>query len=279
MLIFSEIIPKSLGAAYWRQLAPAASRVLRWLIVVLSPFVWLCRFITRLVTPRNDDASVSRDEIAAMAALGAEQGVVAGHEAEILKNLLRFNGLHAEDVMTPRTVVVSFPETATVNDVMEARVPFSRLPIYAENRDHMTGYVLKDQVLERAASGAPESPLRELRRDVLAVDRRLSLPRLFDRLLTEREHLALVLDEYGGTAGVVTMEDVIETLLGLEIVDEADEADDMQNLARRRWAERAARMGIATGSARSAAGSGTQRDALVRFGTTGGEPPQTDRES
>ncbi|MDJ0786475.1 MAG: hemolysin family protein [Myxococcota bacterium] len=244
VLIFSEIIPKSLGAAYWRPLAPAAGRVLQAMIVLLGPLVWLCRFVTRLVTPEREDASMSRDELAAMAEIGAEQGVVEGQEAEILKSLLRFNDLLAEDVMTPRTVLVDFPETATVNDVIEARVPFSRLPVWEKDRDHVTGFVLKDDVLERGAAGALDTPLRELQRDILAVDRRLPLPRLFDRLLARREHLALVIDGYGGTAGVVTMEDVIETLLGLEIVDEADEDTDMQQLARRRWQERAARLGL-----------------------------------
>ena len=148
--------------------------------------------------------------------------------------------------MTPRTVLVDFPETATASDVIEAQVPFSRLPVYQGERDHVTGFVLKDDVLERGAAGAADTPLHELRRDILAVDRELPLPRLFDRLLARREHLALVHDEYGGIAGVVTMEDVIETLLGLEIVDEADENADMQQLARRRWEERAARLGLVT---------------------------------
>ncbi len=259
VLIFSEIIPKSLGAAYWRPLAPAACRVLQAMIVLLGPFVWLCRFITRLVTPDGEDASMSREELAAMAEIGAEQGVVEGHEAEILRSLLRFNDLHAEDVMTPRTVVVAFPETATVNDVIEAHVPFSRLPTYEGDLDQVTGFVLKDDVLERGAAGAVDTPLRELRRDILAVNSRLPLPRLFDRLLARREHLALVIDRYGGMAGVVTMEDVIETLLGLEIVDEADENTDMQQLARRRWEERAARLGVAPEPA-DAAGAATEGD-------------------
>ena len=273
VLIFSEIIPKSLGAAHWRGLAPLTARVLQVMIVVLGPFVWLCRFITRLVTPGSKKARISRDELAALADIGAEQGVVEGQEAEILKSLLRFNDLHAEDVMTPRTVVAAFPESATVNDVIEARVPFSRLPIYERDRDHVTGYVMKDDVLERGAAGAPETPLRELRRDILTVDSRLPLPRLFDRLLTRREHLAVAVDEYGGMAGVVTMEDVIETLLGLEIVDEADQNTDMQLLARQRWEERAARLGIVAEPAGADVDATQADEALPRAAAGGGPAP------
>ncbi len=244
ILVLSEIIPKTLGAVYWRELAPGTSRVLAVLIRVLIPFVWLSQWITRLIAPGSKSESVSRDELVALATLGAEQGVVQRREARILKNLMRFNELTAQDIMTPRTVLFAAPETSSVSALVERQPFFSRIPIYDDDLDQVTGYVLKDAVLERLSAGLPETKLLEIRREILAVPHKLSLPELFDRLLERREHIALVVGKFGGTAGVVTMEDVIETLLGLEIVDEVDENMDMQQVARERWAERAAKMGI-----------------------------------
>jgi CBS domain containing-hemolysin-like protein len=184
--------------------------------------------------------------MAAMAKLGHREGVLDADESRVLESLLRFRSLSVRDVMTPRTVVMSLPEETTVGEVVvdPARQRFSRIPIYHETPNAVTGYVLKDQVLLQAAEGSPDTPLRELRRELHVVPETLSLPRLFERLLARGEHIALAIDEFGGVAGVVTIEDVIETLLGLEIVDEADSVEDMQQLARDRWRQRAARLGL-----------------------------------
>ncbi|MDX1421183.1 MAG: hemolysin family protein [Rubricoccaceae bacterium] len=274
ILVLSEIIPKTLGAVYWRGLAPFVARMLGPLIWLLYPLVLLSQWLTKLIARGRKEGAVSREEFAALAEIGAEEGVFEEQEARILHNLLRFNALTARDVMTPRTVLVAFPETATVDAVLEEETPFSRLPIYDENRDRVTGYVLKDDVLAEVAADRHDTTLHDLCREILTVPPSLPLPRLFDRLLERREHIALVVGEFGGTEGVVSMEDVMETLLGLEIVDEADRTEDMQVLARRRWAERAAKLGLVPADP-DAAREVVQRkrDAVIKLGLTGGEPP------
>ena len=276
ILILSEIIPKTLGAVYWRSLAGPVARILRPLIWGLYPLVVLSQWITKLIARGKKEGDVSRDEVAALATIGEEQGVFGAQEARILRNLLRFNDLKAQDVMTPRTVLVSFPETTTVEEVASASLPFSRLPVYAENRDRITGFVLKDDVLAHVANDEHDTPLSALAREIMTVSGDLSLPRIFDRFLERREHIALVVGEYGGTQGIVTMEDVVETLLGLEIVDEADHTTDMQSLARERWRERAERLGlipIDESEASDLDQPPTEREAAIQYGLTGGGPP------
>ena len=244
ILVLSEVIPKTIGAVHWRALGPVVAQMLGPMIWVLSPLVWLCQLITGLVSRgKEDEPAVSREELIAMADIGELQGVIEADETRIVKNLMRFRGLTAKDVMTPRTVLVAFPESATAVQVTERDIPFSRIPVYDENPDQVTGYVLKDHVLQAVADDRHDQPLTALRREMLVVPARFPLPRVFDTLVSHREHVALVV-EHGGTEGIVTMEDVIETLLGLEIMDEMDETQNMRQLARRRWEERAARLGL-----------------------------------
>ncbi len=267
ILVLSEIIPKTLGAVFWRGLAPLVARMLKPLIYLLYPLVVMSQWFARLLTRGREKSDVSREELAALADIGAEEGVFGAREAGLFKSLLRFESLAASDVMTPRTVMVAFPEDATAQEVMEASRPFSRYPVFSEGRDHITGYVLLSDALTSVADDAHTTPLSELRRDLLTVPEGQSVLDVFERLLEDREHIALVVDQYGGTAGIVTMEDIIETLLGLEITDETDETDDMQALARDRWRARASRLGLVDEE---------ERDATIRLGLTGGPPPRTD---
>ena len=269
ILVISEIIPKTLGAVYWRKMAPAIGRILIPTIWHMWPLVKLSKGLTRLLSRKKRKVSVSREEFSALADLGHQEGVFEESESRILKNLLRFHSLRVRDIMTPRTVVFTLPETKTVGEVVQAysEFRFSRIPIYREMRDNVTGYVLKDEVLLRAAQGQDDQPLSELSREMLVVPEALPLPELFERLLDRLEHIALVVDEYGGMAGVVSMEDVVETLLGMEIVDEVDSVKDMQEMARQQWIKRARRLGlIAEDGAQSA-----EQEAALRFGLTGGE--------
>ena len=267
ILVLSEIIPKTLGAVYWRGLAPLVSRLLKPLIYLLYPLVLMSQWFAKLLTRGEPKGDVSREELAALADIGAEEGVFGDQEARLFKSLLRFESLKVSDVMTPRTVVVAFPETATVSELVDAGRPFSRYPIYKENHDDITGYVLLSDALSAVAADAHDTPLSSLRRDLVAVPERQSVLEAFDRLVEGRDHIALVVDEYGGTAGVATMEDVIETLLGLEITDETDKTEDMQVLARERWRRRAEQLGLV---------DDPDRDATIRLGLTGGEPPRTE---
>ena len=273
ILVLSEIIPKTIGASYWRELAPTAARVLRLLILALYPLVVLSQGITRLLQRGEKQASVSREEITALADLGHQEGVFEKEESRILKNLLRFSSLRVKGIMTPRTVLFAFPETTTVGEVLEGHdhLRFSRIPLYGQNRDDVTGYVLKDDLLLKAAQDEQALPLAALKRDMLVVPDTLPLPEFFERLLDQSEHIALVVDEYGGVAGVASMEDVVETLLGLEIVDEADSAEDMQELARRQWLDRARRLGVVPEDFGPAPGK--EAEAVARLGITGGQPP------
>ena len=247
ILVLSEIIPKTLGAVFWRQLTPTLVRLLMVLIWLMWPFVKLSQFLTVLISGDQDgNQRTRREEFTAMADLGEEEGVFKKEESRILRNLFRFQSVRVKDVMTPRIVVFALPEDMTVGELIEQydELRFSRIPVYSDNRDDITEYVLKDKILLHAARENQEVPLSEFTREMLVVPEIMQLPELFERLMDTREHIALAVDEYGGTAGIVTMEDVMETLLGTEIVDEADSVKDMQLLARQRWLERAKRLDI-----------------------------------
>ena len=262
ILVLSEIIPKTLGAVHWRRLAPTTARLLPTLMWTMWPLVALSRRITRLIArERGVTAAIRREELTALADLGARAGVFREGESRILRNLFRFGDLTVKHIMTPRTVMFALAQDQTVGDVMAEHdeFRFSRIPLYGQDLDDVTGYVLKDEILLRAARDEHDVPLSTLRREILAVPDSLPLPYVLDRLLDGREHIALVMDEFGGTAGIVTMEDVLETVLGSEIVDEADSVRDMQELARRQWVRRAERLGLVEGG--SSPGQATVPDA------------------
>jgi CBS domain containing-hemolysin-like protein len=246
ILVFSEIIPKTLGARYWRGLAPAVAYGLVVLIWVMYPFVVLSRGIILLFWKGAPADALSRDEFTAMAELGEKAGLFHDRESSILRNLFRFPTLQVKDIMTPRPVLFTLDASLTVEEVLGAHpeITFSRIPVYLKTVDAIIGYVILNDLLYEHAAGNKTQTLLSLKRTILSVPSSLPLSSFFDRLLDSREHIALVIDEYGGTAGIVTMEDVVETLLGLEIVDEVDTAEDMQALARTQWEKRARQLGL-----------------------------------
>ena len=246
ILFLSEIVPKTVGALYWRQLAGPTATFVQLLIWILYPFIWISELLTRLITRGKSVHTFSRAEFAAMADVGVEKGQIDVDESRILKNLFRLPDLHAEDVMTPRTVVFALQRDMTLTQALEKHpeIPFSRIPIYGENRDDISGFVLKTDILLQALQGHGDKPLAGLKRDIYAVPEGASLELVSEQLLGHKLHLLLVLDEYGGLAGVVSLEDVVETLIGIEIVDEADQIDDLRRLARQKWQERMERLGI-----------------------------------
>ena len=277
ILIFSEIIPKTLGAIYWRNMAPAVTRILVPTIWAMWPLVKLSKLVTRLLSPGEERTTFSREEFTALAEIGEEEGVFEEEESRILRNLFRFNSLRVKDVMTPRTVVFDMSEHKTVGEVVEEHdeFRFSRIPVYDDDRDDVTGYVLKDAILLKAAQEETDTQLEDLAREMLVVRDSLPLPDLLERLLDRLEHIALVVDEYGGVEGIVTMEDVVETLLGLEIVDEADSVEDMQALARQQWFKRAKQLGMVSEIPEDA----KQEEVVVQLGITGGTFPPAPREA
>lgn len=248
ILFLSEIVPKTLGAVYWKQLVRPTSLFIEILIWLLYPMVWLSEHLTQLISAGKKGHVFSRDELISMARIGEASGDMPDSESRILKNLFRLGTLSAQDIMTPRTVIASLPEKETLANALRSvtKRPFSRIPIYNENKDGISGFVLRDDVLLGNAHGQGEAPLSSLRRDIMTVQDSVPLSHLMDHYLEKRTHIALVLDEYGGTKGLVTLEDLVETLIGIEIVDETDEVVDMRSLARRHWEIRAKAMGLKT---------------------------------
>ncbi len=246
ILVFSEIIPKSLGAAHWRLLAPGTAYVLRLLIWILYPFVKMSAWLTRGMAGEQTLQGFSRDEFAAMAELGEQEGQLAQHESRILRNLLVLRETRVTDVMTPRTVVFAMNEADTVADYFDqhGNVRFSRIPVYRGDLDQITGFVLRSDLLLAQARGNTDKPLSTYCRKLPALPETSSLSTVFDTTVSMRAHILLVVDEYGGMSGIVTLEDIVETLLGLEIIDEGDAASDMRELARRLWRRRARDMGL-----------------------------------
>jgi len=245
VLFFSEIIPKTLGATYWRRLAAPTAWTIQVLIVALYPMVVFANRIAAVISRGRPASRVSRSEIRAIADLGHTQGVIAADESRIIESVMQSGALAVRGAMTPRTVVVALDESLTLAEVEEADLRHSRIPIYSDSIDSVTGYVLRYELLLAVARGEGERTVESLRRDILPLPDTLSLRAAFAQMLSRHEHIALIVDQYGGTAGIVTVEDIVETLLGLEIVDETDRATDMQELARRRWAGRVQRRGLA----------------------------------
>jgi len=246
ILVISEIIPKTLGATYWKKLAPFAAIVLRWMVIGLYPLVVLSLFITRLLTPNERAPAFSRAEFKAMADQGEAEGVFAVEESQILRNLLHFESLRVKDVLTPRVVMVAFHESATVSEVFEALGArrISRLPVFSDDNEDITGYVLLSDVLIEIARDRHDTPMSAVKHDVLVVPETLSLYGLFRNLLERQQQMSVVIDEYGGIVGVATMEDIVETMLGMEIMDEGDAVEDMRVMARQRWLKRARKLGL-----------------------------------
>lgn len=246
ILIFSEIIPKTLGAKYWKDLGHFTVYSLKIIVTLTYPLVWLSNKITRVINRKKGNNSISRSELSALAEWGREEGVFHESESRIIKNLIFLRRIKVSDVMTPRTVVMFASEHDMLSDIFKNKdfLKFSRIPVYKEHMDSVTGYVHKHEMLEKLANDQHDLKLGQLKREIMVVPENKRLPDLFEKLIENREQIALVVDEYGGTAGIVTLEDIIETLIGLEIIDEFDPAFDMQKFARDRWRKRASQLGL-----------------------------------
>jgi CBS domain containing-hemolysin-like protein len=213
----------------------------------LYPLVWFSQFITRVLKKEKARSVFTRKDFLAMTEVGAEQGVFEKHESDIISSLLRFNTVRAMDVMTPRVVVKAASRLLSIGEVYEIirDVGVSRIPLYqGESKDSITGYVLKDELLVSVVEKRVKEPVHTLERKIISVPEDFPIPELFKRFVSNREHIALVAGDFGGMSGIVTMEDIIETILGLEIVDESDHAEDLQALARQNWQRRARSMGL-----------------------------------
>ncbi len=239
ILYFSEIIPKTLGATFWRRLLVPSAFLILWLVKVVYPLVWVSTRLTKLFGSRAENA-VTREEIIAMASLGKQGGALNAREDEYLSNALSLREVSTEEVLTPRTVVHMLEHDMSVSEALDdpQTRQFSRMPIYDESPDIIVGKVLRHDLFMAERSGQGDEPVKNFAKQILAVSEKLPVVHLLELMLKNRVHLCLVEDEFGQTSGIVTLEDAIETLLGREIVDESDAVVDMQKLARDKYRER-----------------------------------------
>jgi len=241
ILVISEIIPKTLGANYWRQLAPLCARVLTVVEVSMLPLVFLSKGITRLFTRDGRSSSISRDEIAALAWAGEDEGVLSSEESGVIRSIVRFRTLKAEDIMTPRTVIFALSDELSVEQALadDNILRFSRIPIYKQHPDKMYAFVRKDELLVSVAKDDKTKSLKKLQRPLKSVLANQPLLSLLRTMSVNYFQVVLVVNEYGDILGLITMEDMVETMIGLEIVDETDKHPDMRRLARSLWERRA----------------------------------------
>jgi len=246
ILIFSEIIPKTIGARYWRRLAMVSAVIINIMVIITFPLVKMAGYITMLFSGNINDESVTREEISAMANIGTQEGIFEEKENKIIQNLIRLKTVKVSEIMTPRVVVTIADENMSLNEFLIRKefLYYSRIPIYSKNKENITGYVFRQTVFEKLAEEETNLRLRDIRRKIVIASEFQTLINLWEVLLDKKEHISLIVDEYGGMAGIVTMEDIIETILGLEIVDESDRIIDMQQYARKRWDERKSKYNI-----------------------------------
>lgn len=247
ILIFSEIIPKTLGANYWKNLAPITPYFIKGMIYSpFYPIIILAQFITRALKKDQNQDILSRSEFHAMAEISIKDGIFKKEESKILLNLLVFNKIEVKSILTPRTVVFAAEEEITVQEFLDKndKLSFSRIPIYQKDIENITGYVLKDDIMQNMIDHKKDSKLQSLKREINVVNEQMPIIKLFYKLIEGKEHIAMVVGEYGEMLGIVTMEDIIETLLGTEIMDEFDNVEDMQELAKKVWERKLKRLDI-----------------------------------
>jgi len=248
ILIASEIVPKTLGATYWKSLGRFTVISLRIMIYSpLYPFIILTNFITKVLRKDSDNTSIiSQTEFRAITDSVIEEGIIDEEESQLLQNLMKFRHIKIRSIMTPQVVVVAAEENSQIENFYESHddIPFSRIPVYKEELNNFTGFVLKDEIMEMIIDERGHEPLKSIVRPIKIVNEEMPIIKLFYKLIDLKAHIAMVVDEYGQVAGLVTMEDVFETLIGLEIVDEMDNVEDMQVLARKNWEERARKLGL-----------------------------------
>ncbi len=240
ILVFTEIIPKTIGARFWRGLTLPAAYLIRVSIFITYPLVILSSMITQLFSGKDNETSTSREEISMLINIGREEGIFGESENRIIQNLIKLKNIKVSDVMTPRVVAAIADENMYISEFVKNPLlaRFSRIPVFSEDKENITGYVYRQTAFEKSSEKKQKARLKDIKRDIVVVYESKSLLYAWEYLLEHKEQMALVLDEYGGMDGIITLEDIIETLLGLEIIDEKDIVADMQKYARERWESR-----------------------------------------
>ncbi len=240
ILIITEIIPKTLGANYWRGLSRISYYIIRGMIWITYPLIILSSVMTKAISGNNKENTISREEISVLANIGKSEGLFSDKENKIIQNILKLKKIKITEIMTPRVVVAKADENLTMKDFLEHKenLKFSRIPIYEKKKENITGYVVRNEVFEHLAEQNFNKKLKHIKRNIIAFPGSLMLYSLWEKMLEEKQHIALIVDEFGGMDGIITLEDIFETLLGLEIVDENDEVTDMQKYAREKWKQK-----------------------------------------
>ncbi len=240
ILVFTEIIPKTLGANYNKQLLNITPTILAIMIFITYPLVVISSTLTKLLSRNRNELTTSREEISALAKIGTKEGIFIEKENIILQNLIKLKHIRISEIMTPRIVVVVANEEMTLQEFLKDKdfLHFSRIPIYSKTHDNISSYVFRETVFEKLAEDQFDLKLKDIKREILTFTSYTSLFEAWEKLLENKEHISLVIDEFGGMNGVVSLEDIIETLLGFEIVDEKDKVEDMQKFAMERWKSR-----------------------------------------
>ncbi len=236
ILLVSEIIPKTLGATYWHKLVRFTSIFLSAIIPLFkyTGVLFLLQFFTRLINKSKQNNIFSREDFSTMAEIAEEEGIIEESESDIIKNMVKFKDVKIRNIMTPFSVMKIASEDSSIKDFYNKNpnLSFSRIPVYSNKMDNITGYILKNNLLEQIINKNGDSALSSIKRKSIFSNYESSIPKIFDKLIQEREHISMVIDEHGTVRGLVTMEDIIETLLGREIMDETDTVKDMQVLAK-----------------------------------------------
>ncbi|QNK85778.1 DUF21 domain-containing protein [Aliarcobacter cryaerophilus] len=235
VLFISEIFPKTLGAIYWRKFIVPAVYIISFMVKITYPFIFLATFITNtLQKGRKNEVNFSKDEIITIVNMSEKEGVLQAKESILIKNLFKLKNIKAKDIMTPRTVVFAFDSKTSVKEALlnDNLYVYSRIPVYNESIDDIAGVVFKQTILEKRVKKKKKTLLKDIIVPVHKVPENISVSTLFDMFIRMKMHLFIVQDEYGQTSGVVTLEDALETLLGIEIVDEMDQVTDMQEFAK-----------------------------------------------
>lgn len=246
ILFISEIIPKTLGATHAKALAPITAYTLKYMIIVLAPIIKVCEFVTRRLVSHQPHLDFSRDEFSAMAQLGEKHGAFDDQEAKILQNLLKLQDIKVNEVMTPSTVIFS----GSVHTSVEAffhkhqKIRFSRIPVYDKSNQDITGFALRSDLLLAQARGNKQATLGNYLREMPTLLEMMTLAHAMKEMLKSKHHIALIVNEYGTVRGILTLEDILETLIGREIVDEGDKNINMQKLAKRQWKNKAKKLGV-----------------------------------
>ena len=240
ILVVTEIIPKTLGANFYRTLLGFTATTIQIMIFLTYPLVIITMRLTKYLSKKGSEPTTSRAEISALATIGTEEGIFVDKENKIIQNLIRLKNITVSEIMTPRIVVVVANEKMGVQEFLKNKefLHFSRIPIYSGDRDNITGYVFREEVFEKLAEDEFHLKLSDLKRKIVSFHESQTLFTVWEELLKKREQISLIVDEYGGMDGIATLEDIIETLLGFEIVDEKDRVEDMQQYAKERWQSR-----------------------------------------